>query len=339
MRMRQPPEKHQVQHPPAEPSLTPGGASHVVSRRLCEALDLAIQYGQIEQAERIARSAERMAHGDTRLTERLARLRLARRDAEGALHLIDRCRHTSASIRLLRIVCQMRVGRVGDAHVALQQWSRRASAPTDARLLLALLEWTTDGPAAAVSPLRENIHHLVDLDSLQLLMLSAFERGCLDQASTWAGWLRAIAAFGRSEVCVDLLLGALDVVPCSAAMEQADRSPELALELTVAETVIPVLVAALRLEPDDAVRVLLMRSIEACLDDLSDQATAMASIGRLALEGGETATARRWAERAIEANPLSAPAAQLLRDCNADTDQPLPVEGAHLGLTGHGRAA
>jgi len=66
------------------------------ARALADAIDRAMQMGLWEHAGRLARTAARLAPQSSRLSERLARLRLACNDPETALAIIDGCRETTA---------------------------------------------------------------------------------------------------------------------------------------------------------------------------------------------------------------------------------------------------
>ena len=139
---------------PAEKALT--------ARALADAIDRAMDMGLWEHAERIARSALRLAPASARLSEQLARLRLAQGRPETALTIIDSPwaqGEMYASLRLLRAVCLVQVGRKQSAHSDLLRWSKKSTAPLDARLMLALLEWEAGDDHAATLSLLRNLKH------------------------------------------------------------------------------------------------------------------------------------------------------------------------------------
>lgn len=292
---------------PAEKALT--------ARALADAIDRAMDMGLWEHAERIARSALRLAPTSARLSEQLARLRLAQGRPETALTIIDSPwaqGEMYASLRLLRAVCLVQVGRKQSAHSDLLRWSKKSTAPLDARLMLALLEWEAGDDHAATLSLLRNLKHLEDDRTLELLLLIATRQERPEQAQVWARRLRECSAYGAGSSYLHLLCDSL-MLP--QRRSQDEPSPEqvdmLAMELIAAEQVIPALLAAQQLRPQPDVANLLYKAIEQALDDLADQLRAFEALARLALILEDREAARQWIEQALHRNPMSASLAML----------------------------
>src|SRR4029453_17641159 len=142
-----------------------------VARRLADTIERAMDLGLWEHAQRVAESAAQLAHRFPHLADRLARLRLAQRDPQSALNIIDSCAVRPASLRLLRAACLLQLGQRIEAQLDLQEWSRRASAPLQARYMLALLEWHAGDAHAAMEALRRNLRQIEDPRTLTALLL------------------------------------------------------------------------------------------------------------------------------------------------------------------------
>jgi hypothetical protein len=288
------------------------------ARSLAEAIDRAMAMRLWAHAERLAETALRLGPNSACLTERVARLRLAQGRPQTALDMIESTgatRSMSASMRLLRAACLVQLGRKEDAHLDLLRWSARSTAPIDARLMLALLEWEGGDEHAAVSALRRNLRHLEDPRSLELLLLIAARTGRVEQADAWAARLRESSAFGAGAAHVDLLCGSLNVRPDHRrARPTEDQVHLLAMELIAAEQVIASLVEAQRLDPQPETADLLYKAIEHALIDLNDQVRAMEALARLALILGNGDAARRWAQEGLARNPMSATLTMIARE-------------------------
>lgn len=308
--------------------------SQRVARRLADAIDRALALGMWDHADRLARIAASLAPGYARLVEPLSRLRLAQGDPETALGIIDTCPAPPASLRMLRAVCLLFVGRRAEANIDLMRWSARASAPLDARLLLGLLERSGDD-AAAVSALRGNLRHLEDPRTLEALLLISVQRGRAEQAEAWARRLQACCPQTNGPE-IDLMLQSLGM---SGLRADSEPTPEqvsaLAMELITFEPAIDTLAEAQRRRPHAATARLLRRAIEQALPDLADEAAALHALARLSIALGETDRARWFAERGLAANPMSAELVLLLRELGgpvppapAAAGDPLPMERA-----------
>jgi len=284
------------------------------AKALADAIDRAMHMGLWGQAERIARSASRIGPTSSRLTERLARLRLAQDDAEVALAIIDGCAEMTASLRMLRAACLMQLGRKQEAHADLLRWSKKSASPIDARLMLALLEWEAGDDCAATLTLMRNLKHLEDPRTLELLLLIAVAQDRRDRARFWARRLQEVSVFGIGSPYLNLLCCSLQVPPGRDAAEPTDAQVTmLAMELISAEQVIPSLVEAQRHHPSRGAATLLYRAIKHALDDLTDQARAAEALAKLALLLEEPAAAEHWARKGLERNPMSATLTMLLQ--------------------------
>jgi hypothetical protein len=259
------------------------------ARQLGLAIDRAVRLSLWDHADRLAASASRLSRQHPQLTDRLARLRLAQRKPEAALQIIDSCAWQSASLRLLRAVCQLSLGRRQETHMDLQQWSGRAAAPMQARVLLALLEWKSGDERAALAALQRNLRQIED--PLTLLVLGLI--GTAQQRNAWAvQWfdrLRAIDLNSPSSRTVEFVLRTIDhrqaQKPSPAAVERQIRI--LSAELTANEHVIPVLVESQRLHPDEHQQALLAAAIERAMPSLDDLASAKAALEQLERAAGD----------------------------------------------------
>jgi hypothetical protein len=310
------------QHPPAAAAPDSGAAA----RRLAEAIERAIDLGLWEHAERLAVSAAKLPHGGpgtSRLTECVARLRLARRQPEAALAIIESCAEPTASLRLLRLVCLLHLGRIAEAHADVLAWSDRGSAPLAARTLLALLEWRSGDEAAARAALARNVRQIDDARTLELLVLLSAAHGRENDAARWGQRLRALMQLAHGEhdvrTCIsELMLESLELPGLTREVKPTARHvAALAAELAHAEHVIPALVEAQRIERQPATALLLREALMHALPEFSRPAAACEAIARLALLRDEHAEAAEWARRGVSHNPMSASLALLLAHAEA----------------------
>jgi tetratricopeptide (TPR) repeat protein len=292
----------------------PGAASRPrLARRLADAIDRAMALGLWEHADRLARTAASLAPGHARLSEPLARLRLAQGDPETALQVIDGCRSLPASLRLLRATCRLQLGARPEAQLDLQRWGTRSSAPLDARLLLGLLEWR-DGDDAANRTLLRNLKHLEDPRTLQALLLVSLHGGRDEQAASWAQRLRICYAGGATGgQTIDVMLESLGLPGVQRDAEPTrEQVAALAMELITFEPAIETLTEAQHRKPHAPTMTLIRRAIEQALPDLCDTASALFQLARLSLLAGDPESSRHFAQRGLEENPMSAPLAMLL---------------------------
>jgi Tfp pilus assembly protein PilF len=285
---------------------------------LCAALDRAQFLGLRDHADRLADSAVRLATSHAGLAERVARWRYGQGRFEICLAILDVCRFRPASLRLLRSACLLRLGRWLDAHLDLRRWSNHSSAPLDARVLLAMLEWEQGDLAAASRLLQRNLRHLEHPATLQALVLLALERGRRDDAATWA---QRLAHASTSRLTRSLLrsLGFADR-PADEA-PAARRVEALAAELVLFESLIPTLVEADARRRRPATALLLEQAIERAMPELADRAAAAESIARLALRRADLRAARMWTQRGLAMNSLSAPLTLLLHEIESRADR------------------
>jgi len=293
------------------PVATGATESRLTARRIAESLDRAMTLGRWDHAERIARTALRLEEKGPQLCERLARLALARGRPEDALGIIDGSPTRTASLRLLRNACLVQLGGAGQARRDLRAWSRESSAPNDARLMLALLDWEHGDAHAATLTALQNLRQLEDPHTLELLLLIAVAQGRGEHARAWGDRLAARTAFGESEACAPVLRRSLGLPEVSETAASAEQIELLALELTAAEPVIPALVEAQRQRPHRDVIGLLRSAIELALPEIADRTRAVEALATLAGLAGDLVTARHWIRTGLELSPMSASLARL----------------------------
>jgi hypothetical protein len=304
------------------------------ARAVAAAIDRAMDLGLWEHANRLAQAGARLAPDSARLTERLARLLLAQDDAETALRLIEGCPGQPDSMRLMRAACLVQLGRKDEAHADLLCWSRKSTAPLDARLMLALLEWEAGDEHAAVLALLRNLRHLEDPRTIELLLLIAVARERDAQIREWADRLERCTAFGTRPAHLDLLLYSIAVPP---SFVSAEASPEqittLGMEIISLEHTLPSLVLAAEIEPQPDAARLIYGALECVHEDLQNPARAFECLARLALRLGDRGAAREWTTRGLDANPMSAPLRLLADRLEDRTPDVLAVIGREEPLT------
>ena len=304
-----------------------------LARKLAEGIDRAIDAGMWAHAQRLADAARSLAPQCARLSEQLARLRLTEHDPETALRIIEGCRTRPASLRLLRAVCLWLTGQRIETHLDLHRWSAKASAPLDARLLLALIEWRLGDAERSIQALHQNLRHLEDPRTLEALILIDLLNDRPDRAETWAQRLRRVSHMGAGAPEVDPMLRSLGLPGLTEEAEPTDeQAANLAMELICFEPAIDVLVAAQQRCLHTPTARQLAPAIERALPDLGDASAAMLALARLSLLQGQSSEARRWAERGLAENPMSAPLTIMLRELS----QADPQDSAELVPDGAG---
>ncbi len=302
---------------------SPPGPTRRNARRLAVAIDRAAAQGRFRDADRLAAHAAHLAPGHARLSESMARLRLAQGDPETALAIIDAARTTPAGLRMLRASCLLVAGARHEAHSVLHRWSAGASAPPEARLLLGLLEWQGGDHAAAARTLKRNLKHLEDRRTLEALVLISLHRGQTKAAEVWARRLRAAAGTGSDGPEVELLLRSLGMDGLGReATPSAEEVSALAMELITFETAIRPLVEAQRRRPHLPTARLLCAAIEQALGDLHDTAAAFEGLARLWVILGDVTSAAAWANRGLARHPMSAPLSLLHQELEERTLTP-----------------
>jgi tetratricopeptide (TPR) repeat protein len=310
-----------------------------LTRHINHALDRAIKHGQHEYAERIVLSALRLGgHLAPQLIERIARLRLIQGQLEAALEVIDCASDDSCSLRMLRIACQVLAGRRLEAHFELHRWSKSNACPLEARCLLAILDeelgFTTDAQRA----LLRNVRQLDDPQSFELLALIAASHGRRELAREWMERLSGYVPSRIAALSPRLLAESLEL-PITRSIDASTEDVDaLAAELLVNEPVIPALVMAQELEPEESVAQLVYRAIERSLPELVHRHVAIESLVRLSLVMGRWKQATEWIERAIEENQITTAMARLAGDLVADgcdeRSQPLGSHDHHEDVIG-----
>ncbi len=275
-----------------------------IARELAALLDRAMNLNQWAHAERIAHTAARLTRDHPILAERLARLRAARGEFEIALTIIDSCITQPASMRLLRAICLLQLGRRHEAHLDLHEWSRRSSAPLHARLILALLELDEGDDEAAAIALQRNLRQIEDPHTLAALLLMAVSRGRSTLAGLWARRLRAAIASHPSPALFHTMLAACGFAQREAGVPDSPAAAAtLATELIGNEHLLPALVEAQRLEGDHAAARLLINALRQAVDELDDPCAACAALADLYVMLGEREVAAAWRGRTGDLEP------------------------------------
>ena len=283
-------------------------------------------------AQRLADAGGRLAPQCARLAEQLARLRLVEHDAETALRIIESCRTMPSSLRLLRAVCLWLIGEGIETHLDLHRWSAKASAPLDARLLLALIEWRLGDADRAIQTLHQNLRHLEDPRTIEALILIHLLSDRPDRAEEWAQRLRRVSHMGAVAPEADPLLRSLGMPGVTEEAEPTDdQVANLAMELICFEPAIDVLVAAQKSRLHIPTVRLLARAIEWALPDLGDASAGMHALARLSMLQGRRSEAKQWAERGLSENPMSAPLAIMVGELS-QSDPQEPANLLHDGV-------
>lgn len=310
---------------PAPPETDDLRTGRHTARQLCITLDRAMELGLWEHADRVARSASRVARLHPALTERVARLRLIQGDPEAALALIDACPARPASLRLLRNVCLLHAGRRREAHMDLHYWTGRASCPLVARTLLGLLEWKADDVPAAIEALVRNLRQMEDSRTLAVLTALCIASDRPEQARTWSARLSATCAQTDAAPTTDVMLRSLDLPGIAQTDEPSDLHVQtLAAELLANEDVIPSLVAAQQLQPDIGAARFLASAIEQALGDLETPSAGYEALARLSVVLDDHDAALDWVRRGIELCPMSAGLVRLSHELCKPPEAQLP---------------
>ena len=316
-----------VEAAPAETLSTPATAA---ARELAQAIDDALLRNQAQRADRLADSAARLAPPSARLTESLARLRLATGRPEAALAMIDACRRRPSSLRLLRLVCLMELGRSAEAHLELADWRKDAAMPLAARTLLALAEWEAGDHASPLALLQDNLTEIEDPLTLELLLILAVLEGRAGLESMIAGRLERYSLYPREREELELFFIALGRPRPAIGEPPANDLARLRLELIACEAALPVLVEAQARSFDAPSCELLVTAAEDVLGELRDPALAIACIVQLHRLLGRVDEANHWLQRGLSEHPMAAALARL-RDANLPDD---PSDASTLTLPG-----
>jgi len=213
--------------------------------------------------------------------------------------------------RLHRLVGWCMDGSVVAAELELTDWSREPDCPSEARLLLAACLATNGEPESALHHLRRvEPDEALYPEALKLLIALMIQREHPEAARTTAQrlfnadghaahtrvWLHSITPPGTRE---------LPRVPESAVNQ-------LASDLIDQPQVIPSLVAALKLEPDESHLAVMRPALERMMRDLTAPREALMlclGLAELALLAHDADDATRWAYRGLRIDPYHAPLA------------------------------
>lgn len=281
-------------------------------RWIATALDRAMVQDQWGQARRLVQTAGRLIETFPHVAEQVARYHLALGDPVQSLHVIDDSHVQTASLRMLRNVCLIVVGREREARTDLMQWVKRSTAPLCARTLHALLETGDGNYDEARTGLRRNLRHLEDPASLASIITLCIADDRQRQADHWADRFRKTMAGVPDSERYDLMLKSLHLAqPALKHLNNPRHVQTLALELLGHEDIIPVLVSAQTIEFDPRTSRLLANAIERALPDLDKPQAGHEALARLAMCADDLNLARHWIERGCEAHPMSAGLARL----------------------------
>ncbi|MEM7227885.1 MAG: hypothetical protein AAF432_03635 [Planctomycetota bacterium] len=293
---------------------------------LADAIDEALDRGQLAHAERIARTAVRLVSRAPRLLEPIARLRLAQGEPQIALDLLDQFGAMRESRRLLRALCLLQLGRRDEAHADLLQWSQRATAPMPARRLLALLDWCVDDHDTAMQQLLRNLHHLEDPSSLAQLVALSAASGRSELAARGADRLRQAAITRDDGASLRLLLDSLGMNKAENIWPTAsdDQVESLSRELLAQPAVIPALVSSCQLHRTSAQKMdLLLRAFNVAQAERPDDLTITNAIQSLEELADTMRSTDAWARHGSDTDA----------GMDAADDQPSVIGSIHLDDT------
>lgn len=225
------------------------------------------------------------------------------------------------SQRANRLARWCQEGRRSAAELELHEWQRSDDCPAEARLLLAALLETRGDRESARRVLRRSADDPT-LTSAQILQFKAamnVSAEAIDIASRRVAKLHDW--FGQSPA-VRAWLHLMDA-PGTDALPVVGRSTvvRLAAELVANPAVIPSLVAAQAIQKDASALDALRQAMPLVARELSEPADAVMicrAAAELALIATDKDDARRWAQRGLRINPLSAPLALALAAAGDD---------------------
>lgn len=307
---------------------TPDEALRSVARRVVDAIDLAIDRGLPQQAQRLANGAMRLAVRFPRVADRIARLRLSQGDPEAALAIIDAQPNHSASMRLLRIACLIQLGQKAEAHLELHAWAQHSSAPPPVRHILALLDAAADDYAAAIATVTRDLQHGQDLAALELATVLCASQGRSQQAEYWAARLAEVSIADRAAVDVQLLCESLNL-NIHRQPDQIQLAPKqlatLAMELIAAPQSLAILVQWQQTHFKPKTAQLIYSAAQRALPEMEESAPCYEALAHLAVLLGRADAALDWARRGLQTNPMSASLALLLAKLQQQ-HQPQPAD-------------
>jgi len=295
---------------PDRPRRGADGGSPRRDHSLADAIEAALDRGDLVEADRLAHAVLRdagQADASPRLSEAIVLLRCLHGRYEEAARIVDRTSPKSSRLRHLRSLCLLALGRRTDAHLSLLGWTDRATAPAEARRLLALLE--ADGGADAESRrlLTANLRNHDDFDTILLLLCDAVRRGDPVETASWAERLRRLRVYPAFRGRIDVILASLGLARVEReAAPSTQQVARLAEELIAAEATLPTLLEAQRRSFDRPSARLLVGAIERALPRLKREAEAIAGLAELLHVLDGAASAAPWIERGLAAHPMSA---------------------------------
>lgn len=233
-----------------------------------------------------------------------------------ALHEIEHHGEPTSSMRLLRNVCLLLIGRRVDAHVDLREWASHSCCPMSARVLLGLAELDRGEHTNAVRAWAMNLDQIDDVRTIRAMMLACAEAGYDHAAGQWAqqmfthasAWLEPIWDATARSVLSD---EALSTLPDEPPLELVAHLTE---ELRDNEPVIASLVVAVEREPMPRRAMLLKAALRGLIDAVKDRQSLFEALARLSVTAGDDAEARYWARRGLGEFPLSSALALVMAE-------------------------
>jgi len=225
------------------------------------------------------------------------------------------------SARMARL-CQACVqGQVAGVELELYAWRREPDCPMAAHVLLATLLSRRDQLTDALAALPRHDQITCDDDAqCAMLLISLFvTAGYQEAARHLLGQLHRDLGCNRRVIDWIRLLQ----MPGSTALPPVSESTadELGVQLLRQPQVIPALVAAQRIDPDEHEIALLRQSLDRIARDVFDDEQTMmlcTAQAQLAMLAGDGDDARRWAHRGLRMNPYAATLSLVLADLSDD---------------------
>lgn len=274
------------------------------ARLLAIAIEDAIRLGEPSRARRLAELGASLVPHSVRLREAVARVRAAAGQWGEAAALLRSGQVQTQSATLLLAVCLLRQGRRPEAHGILRQLVRNeATAPSEARSLLAHLEHDLGDDHVALETLLRDLRHAEHPLTLEQIVLMSAVTGRDDSIRRYAARLELASGLRMAARRTARVLASLSVDPAMSHVPATGDVQQLAMELAVNEEAIPALVTAQEIRPARQAVALLRRAIEQALGDLNEPAAAMEGIARLYRIESHTAAALSWVDAALAVDP------------------------------------
>ncbi len=231
--------------------------------------------------------------------------------ADLAVESLSRDARNVARRRLLLNVARCQSAQKQAAHLDLLAWNREERCPTEARLLLAILEAEAGNREAARAILTESLQH--DADTLTCQMLVLLELEDETKAIPNSRSVNLLAHAFSHDAAVDRWITSLEL-PAPAALPDVplEMIDQLAAQLLQRPDVIPTLVVAQRHAEQPHRVELLRRALGRIVWDLEHPLPAVEALGELSLLAGQYDDARRWVRHGLRDQPFSASLALML---------------------------